>query len=155
LTPLLLGQYGIWPWYRPLSREVLFWGLAHLGPIAAPAAHAVSLVCLFGAAWVLWQLAARVVGGRAALVAPALFVTYQFTKFVVAWASGFQDLLAVLLTLAAVLMHARGRPGRALSLAALAPFAKETGLVAGLLVVAWAVLCEGERRFRPWMLSYL
>src|SRR5262249_54862604 len=22
LTPLLLGQYGIWPWYRPLSREL-------------------------------------------------------------------------------------------------------------------------------------
>jgi hypothetical protein len=149
----LLGQYGIWPWYRPLSRELFFWLLVHAGPLALPAAHLASLFALWGAALALLRLGERLAPPPAAVIAPVLFVTYAYTKFLTAWASGFQDLLAIVLTLWAVLQQSRGHTARALALAALAPFAKETGFLAGPLVIAWAILCDGERRIRPWMLA--
>jgi hypothetical protein len=152
LPELLGGQHGIWPWYRPLSRELLFWILVHAGPFALVLAHVLSVAVLGAAAWALWRLARRVTGdSTAAVVAPVLFVTYAFTKFLTAWASGFQDLLAIALTLWAVWLHVAGRTRVAIVLAALAPFAKETGFIAGPLLIAWSILCERERRVRVWM----
>ena len=63
---------------------------------------------------------------RRRTLAPALFLCYDSTKFLAAWPSGFQDLLAVFLMLAAVEAHARGRIALSRVAIALAPFAKET-----------------------------
>ena len=143
---VLLGQHGIWPWYRPLSRELYFYVLAAAGPAGRIVARALSLTCLLGAAWVLHRLGRILLGHRAAVGATALFVTYSYTKFVTGWASGFQDVLATLLVLWALCEHARGRTSRALLAAALAPFAKESGFLAVPLILLYALLCEGRRR---------
>ena len=110
-APLLSGEYGIWPWYRPLAREGYFEVLVAAGPAALAVAHTLSLTCLFGCTWLLVRLGRRLVGGMPAAVAPALFLSYSFTKFLTAWSSGFQDLLALLLTLSALEAHlARPHP---------------------------------------------
>src|SRR5262249_9915059 len=147
----LTGQYGIYPWYRPLSRELFYEAIVACGPAAPMVAHALALVALFASAWLLFSLSRRRIAGPAAAVAPALFVCCDYTKFLTAWPSGFQDLLAVLLTLAAVEAHARGWTIRSRLAIALAPFAKETGFLAFPLVLAWSRFCEGERRVQPWM----
>jgi hypothetical protein len=153
LAKALLGQHGIYPWYRPLSRELYFWTVAAAGPASLLVAHLLSLACLLGIACLLFRLAERILEPRAAPVASALFVTYGFTKFLAAWPSGFQDLLATLLVLAALHQHIRGRRGLALGLAALAPFAKETGFLASPLILLYSWLCRTGRRFEAWMVG--
>jgi hypothetical protein len=130
LTESLAGQYGIWPWYRPLSRELFFELVAVSGAGSHTVAHGLALGLLFGCAALLVRVGTRLAGAPAAAVAVCLFVTYAFTKFLTAWASGFQDLMALFLTLLAIDARARGRDRVALASAALAAFAKETGFVA-------------------------
>ena len=163
---VLLGRHGVFPWYRPLSRELYFYAVSAAGPAGPAVARTLSLVCLFAAAWLLWKIAGGLTApdsrarpsaavSGAEFVAPAaacLLLASGFAKFLAGWASGFQDLLAVPLELLAVFAHQRGRRGWALIAAGLAPFAKETGLIVAPLLVAYTVLVEGERRFRPWML---
>ena len=147
--PTLLGRYGIYPWYRPLSRELYFRAIVAAGPAGLFIAHLLSVACLLAIAWVLFRLGMRLFGPRAAAVAPVLFVTYGFTKFLTAWASGFQDMLASLLVLGALLAHVAGRRGLAVACVALAPFAKETGFLAAPLIGLYVCLCEGARRLGP------
>lgn len=151
LMSALAGGHGVYPWYRPLSRELYFAIVSRFGAAAPLAAHALSLACLTGMAWLLLRLAQRLAGGAAAGVAPVLLVTYAYTRFLSAWASGFQDLLAALLTVFAVLDHARGRRARAVVWILLAPLAKETGFLALPLVLLYAGCVEDERRPRRWM----
>lgn len=146
----LSGQYGVWPWFRPLSRELYFKVVVLSGPAALAVAHTLSLACLLGCAWLLWRVGARLFGAPAAAAGSALFVSYQFTKFLAAWPSGFQDLLALLLTLCALDAHRSGRHGQAILWAALAPFAKETGFLAFPLLAVWAFLVEARPPARGW-----
>ena len=136
LSASLAGQYGIWPWYRPLSRELFFELVAASGAGSRAVAHGLALGLLFGCAALLARVGTRLVGAPAAAVAVCLFATYGFTKFLAAWASGFQDLMALFLTLLAVDARARGRDRVALASAALAAFAKETGFLAFPLLAA-------------------
>jgi hypothetical protein len=148
---VLLGQHGVWPWYRPLSRELYFWLAVAAEPWGLALVRIVSIACFATAAVLVLRLGARL-GSLAVGVAGALlFSTNSLSKFLVSWASGFQDLLAVTLMLGAVLAHSRGQDGRAALLAFLAPFAKETGFLAVGLVLGWAILIEGKRRYEPWM----
>ena len=151
MAEALTGRYGIWPWYRPLSRELFFEAIIACGPAGLIVAHGLALATLLGSASLLFSLARRGIAGPAAALAPALFLCYDSTKFLAAWPSGFQDLLAVFLMLAAVEAHARGRIALSRVAIALAPFAKETGFLALPLVLAWARFSQGERRYRPWM----
>ena len=151
LLEALSGRWGIYPWYRPLSRELYFAIVSLAGPARLALAHALSIACLAASAIRLHRLAARFVPARFAAVAPALLVTYEFTRFLTAWASGFQDLLALLLILLAVDDTLGGRKRRAALWVLLAPLAKETGFIALPLALAAAVVCEGERRPRVWM----
>ena len=152
---LLSGRYGIWPWYRPLSREIYFVALTAAGPWDLLLARALSVTALIVTALSLLDLGTRIAGRVAAAFAALLFVLDDLTKFLAGWASGFQDLLATALTLGALALHARGRRGLALAAAALAPFAKESGFLVFPLMLAWSVLCEGTRRPRRWMLGPL
>ena len=151
LWRVLDGAHGLYPWYRPLSREVFFALLAPLGGLAPLAAHFANLAAVATIAWLLLQLARRLAGERAAPVAVALFVTCEWTRFLAAWASGFQDLLAAMLVLFALHDHAEGRNRRVALWVLLAPLAKETGFLAFPLVVLDAALIGRERRPRGWM----
>ncbi|TMQ70457.1 MAG: hypothetical protein E6K81_12545 [Candidatus Eisenbacteria bacterium] len=137
LARTLGGQYGLWPWYRPLSRELYFAAVASAGPTALRFAHALSLVCLFRVGLLLARIGTRLVGRPAAWAGVVIFLSYGFTKFLAAWASGFQDLAAIVLIAYALDAYQCGRTGQALAWTALAPFAKETGfLVFPLLLLA-------------------
>lgn len=148
---MLNGQYGIGPWYRPLSRELFYEAIVALGPFGLAFAHAAAIACLFGCAWALLRIAARLLEPRVAPVAPALFVTYEFTKFLTGWSAGFQDLSSQLLILLAFADFAEDRRRRALIWAALATFAKESGFIVLPLFVAFELLCRRERRWRDWL----
>ncbi|OGF04749.1 MAG: hypothetical protein A2W00_09665, partial [Candidatus Eisenbacteria bacterium RBG_16_71_46] len=152
LGRVLLGHFGIWPWYRPLSRELFFYVVTLAGPASVFTARVLSLACLLGAAWALYRLGQLLFGRGAGIAAAALLVTYGYTKVFLSWGAGFQDLLATTLVLWAVLAHVEGRSSRALVLAALAPFAKESGFLVAPLILAFAFLVEGRRRLEPWML---
>ena len=80
-------------------------------------------------------------------------MTCEITRFLAAWASGFQDLLSTALVLLALLDRARARRGRAAIWIGLAPLAKETGFLALPLVLLYSVVIEGERRPRRWMIA--
>ena len=153
LARALSGAFGIYPWYRPLSRELFFELIAKFGAAAPLAAHLANVACVVVVAWLLLLLARRLGCGGLAAVAPALFVTYQYTRFLTAWASGFQDLLAVALVLLAILDHARAKHGRSALWMALSPLAKETGFLALPLTLLYAWMIEGDRRPRRWMLA--
>jgi hypothetical protein len=153
LLRALGGAFGIYPWYRPLSRELFFALISKCGAAGSLAAHLASLACVVLIAWLLLRLASRIAGDALAPLAPALFVTYEYTRFLTAWASGFQDLLAVALVLLAILDHARGRNARSALWSALAPLAKETGFVALPLTLLYAFTIERERAPRRWMIA--
>jgi len=152
LWEALAGRHGIWPWYRPVSRELFFWLVTACGRAAPVVAHVVNLACVLLAALLLWRVGRRLVPEAAALVAPALFLAYGFTKFLAAWSSGFQDVLAVTLTLAALELEARDRRAASLACAMLACFAKETGILAFVLLFVWRrmIAPEAPRRARGW-----
>src|SRR5262245_4264994 len=98
LLEVLPGQRGIWPWYRPLSREVFFEVVMAFGPAAIVVAHALSIGALLASALLLARLGTDGFGREVGLTASALFVANGFIKFVTAWPSGFQDVLALALT---------------------------------------------------------
>ena len=136
LFDLLGGQHGIFPWYRPLSRELYFWLVTHAGPLELVLARVLSLGAVALAALQLRALGARWFSPRAGVIAAVLFIGFGFTKFLLSWGSGFQDLLATALLLLAVREHTEQRGARALLWAVLACFAKETAaLVFPLLIV--------------------
>lgn len=155
-TPLLAalgGQYGIFPWYRPLSRELFFALVAAFGPWAALVARLVSLAAMGGCALLIDRIGRPWAGARAGRIAAILFATYGTTRFLMAWASGFQDLLALLLTLLALDALQRGRAGLALLWAGLAPFSKETAIIVFPLLALHASLLappEERRRLRTY-----
>jgi len=148
LLEALNGRYGVFPWYRPLSRELYFALVAAAGPAALVVARGLSLAALLGCIVLIARLGRVLAGERAARIGAALFATYAITRFLVAWASGFQDLLAVLLMLASLEARARDRFGLALLWAALAPFAKETAVVVFPLLALWEWRVDAAGRVR-------
>jgi hypothetical protein len=144
----LSGQWGIWPWYRPLSRELYFEIAQSAGPAMRAVAHGLSLACLVGCTWLLWRIGRRLVGTSGAAIAVCLFVSHDFTKFLTGWASGFQDLLALFLTLLGVAAELERRRALALCCALFAPLAKETGFLLFPLLPLIALWSDGLRSAR-------
>lgn len=153
LLDLLSGQYGVYPWYRPLSREIYFALVAGMGPFDLATAHLLSVACVAGSAWFIRKLGLALAGPRVAAIAPLLFLVYSIAKFLAGWPSGFQDLLALLLMLIAVQARVEGRFSRALAFAFLATFAKESAVVVFPLLVAHLLMFPQERRHRAGWLA--
>jgi len=148
LLALLSGQYGLYPWYRPLSRELYFYLIAHSGPLGLVVAHTLSLLGVAGCAWLIHRLGAVLAGPRVASIAPLFFLAYAVTKFLAGWSSGFQDVLALLLVLMALRAWFADRVLPALLCAFLATFAKESAVVVFPLLALHLLLFPGRRRAR-------
>lgn len=151
---VLLGRHGIAPWYRPLSRELFFYLVVWAGPAGVALTRVLNMACLLAAGWALYRVGARLFGRRAGITAAVLFVTYSYSKLFVSWASGFQDLLVSALALTALADQASGRTARAVTLAVLAMFSKESGFLVAPLVLTYGLLCERKRRIEPWMTAH-
>ena len=148
------GRFGLYPWFRPLSRELYFAVVAASGPAGLVVAHGLSLGCVLWCAWQIRAVGLRLLGPRSAAIAPVLFLTYGMTKFLAAWASGFQDLLALLLSLSAIKAQIDGRFRRAAVWAFLGLFAKETAVVVFPILVAYGLLLGPAGRRRSWIVAH-
>jgi hypothetical protein len=134
---LLSGAHGVWPWFRPISRELYFQFVEACGSHGLAAAHTISLLVLLGIVGLLWRIGTRLLDSSTVTAAIGLFLTYNYTKFLASTASGFQDLFALFWILVALEAHMAGRRRLAMAAAFLAPLAKETGFVTVPLLVAY------------------
>ena len=153
LNDALAGNTRAWfpdpsdSFYRPLPRGLWFGLLAAAGPRGAALAHAGNGLFLIGVVSLLSGLALRLAGPRAGLAAGALFAGFSAIPFLVGWASGCQDLLALLFLLAAAHLELSRRSAWALLCAALALLSKETAAIAfpALALVPWLLRNERKR----------
>ncbi|HEY2956523.1 MAG TPA: hypothetical protein VGK89_14890 [Candidatus Eisenbacteria bacterium] len=95
--------------YRPVGRQLFFWLVARAGSGSARAFHAAGLLLWLGIVALLFALARRLAGPRAALIAAGFLALHYAADVPLRWASGSQDLLAVVGALAALWLHLAGR----------------------------------------------
>lgn len=130
--------------FRPVGRALHFWWLARLGGESPALFHAVNLG-LFLAGLLAFHAVAKRLAGRAAALFAFAFVAFHYAADVpLRWASGSQDLLAILFANLAVLLQVKGRRAPAAVSLLLALLSKE--VVAGAALVAIvAARAPGER----------
>jgi len=138
LFATLASRDPIGNFFRPLGRQVWFWLLGHAGGESPAAFHAANLLLFALGVALVFLLAHRLAGGRAAAIAAAFLALQNAADVPVLWGSGCQDLLAVTLALAAIELHARGRTAWAAPLVLLAPLAKESVALVPFVAVAIA-----------------
>lgn len=126
--------------YRPLTQGLYFLPLVQAGESGALASHLVNLAMLAGSAWLLAALVARHAATRAGLLAGLLFAGIAPAASLVGWASGAQDLAAILFFLIALSLHDRGHTPWAVLAMALALLSKEAIGAALPVLVLWDLL---------------
>lgn len=129
--------------WRPVGRQLYFWLVARSGesPVVA---HGLNLLIFLGIVALLFVLARRLAGSRAAVIAASILALHYVADVPVRWASGSQDLIAVAGALGALCLVASGRNGWAAASLGLGLLAKET-VVLTPLVALWMVRRRGER----------
>jgi len=145
LWQALLAPDPLSNFFRPVSRQLYFWivaGLTHESPLAFRVGN---LITLLMAIVLLWRLARRLAGGRAALFAAAFFGLHYAADVPVRWACGSQELLAVVFALAAILLHVSGRRALAGVAMLLAALSKEVVLLTPLIAIV-----ADHRPREPW-----
>ncbi|MGH7681004.1 MAG: hypothetical protein ACRENN_03350 [Candidatus Eiseniibacteriota bacterium] len=113
--------------YRPISREIYFGLLNVLGgsPLIG---HILNTLGLLAVVYLLVSIVSRMGGSRVGFLTGLVFASLGALPVLVGWVSGIQDILAMAMLLAAVLMELRGRDKLALSFFAAALLSKETAL---------------------------
>ncbi len=150
LPAALTAPDPIGNFFRPVGRALWFWLLARVGGESPVAFHGASLLLFASAIALVWALVRQVAGARAAAIAAACFALTPAADVPVLWASGSQDLLAVVLSLTGMLLLAKNRRWAAAPLFLLAPLAKEVAAVALLPAALLA-----RRRGEPWRATLL
>jgi hypothetical protein len=136
LPAVLTARDPIGNFFRPVGRQMHFWALSHLVGERPGAFHAANLVLFLAALALFFGLARRLAGARAAWLATALMALHYAADVPVLWASGSQDLLAVVGALGALWLYSAGHRGWAAVPFALGLLAKETVAVLPLVAVA-------------------
>ena len=134
--------------FRPFGRQLYFWGLSRLTAQSSVAFHAFNLGLFLAILTLLFSLARRLAGLRAAAVATAFLALHYAADVPVRWVSGSQDLIAVTGALMALWLLARGRGAWAALSLFLALLSKETVVLTPLLGV---FVCR--RGGEPWRAS--
>ena len=112
--------------YRPISRGLYFVLLDSLGRYGALIGHILNAALLLIAIALLFRFVERLVNSRVAMCSSLAFASLGTSPTLVAWISGCQDLIAIVLVLAAFNLQAAGRIAAAIFAAALALLSKET-----------------------------
>ncbi len=123
--------------YRPLSQALYYWPLAWLGSSGAPVAHAINLILAAICILLLVSLVTDLAGERAGAAAGLVFAGLAALPGLVAWASGSQDLLAILFVLAALHLRNSGRILPSLVATGAALLSKETAACALPVLLLW------------------
>ena len=131
-------------WYRPWSRDLHFWVLAHVVGLS-PLAFRLVGIGLWVTAFVLYfSIVASVTPWPAAVLATMGTSSLALWGTPLLWISGSQDLWMLVFAMGALWLHARHRrvlPAVAVGLALLS---KETAAVVPLLLVAWSLLVDRD-----------
>lgn len=133
---------------RPVSRALHFWVLARAGGEHPLVFHAANLAIFLAVVALMFEVARRAAGPRAAVIASLVLAFHYAADVPLLWASGSQDLLAVLFALGATALVMAGRAWLAAPLLALALLSKETVALAALVA-----LLAARRPGEPWMAS--
>lgn len=134
--------------YRPISQGLYFLLLLLVDPAQGTVGHVLNLAVLAITATLLVLLVSRLCGPRAGLVSGLVLACYGLVPGLVAWISCIQDLLAVGLVLAALLLRHQGRDIGALACATAAVLCKEPAIAAFPVLVLWDPLV-GRPPSRP------
>lgn len=127
--------------YRPLSREIYFRILYLLDPNRPLWGHVANAILLVAAVMLLGAITRKLAGARAGYVAGASFAALGALPILVGWASGSQDLLAIVFVLAALAAQLSNRPVVAVLGMACALLSKETAVafVPAIVLARWVV----------------
>ncbi len=125
-----LGNY-----FRPLSRQVLFWIVAQASRESPLAFHLVNAGLWLAVLIALFTLIRRIAGARAAAVGVAFLALHYASDVPLMWASDAQDLMAAVAAIVTLILYLGGRRAAAAIAFALALLSKETAIVTPILAV--------------------
>lgn len=135
--------------YRPLPRGLYFWPLASLGSSGALIAHLFNMILLAASVYLLVSLTRSLAGPEAGMFAGLFFAALAPAPSLVAWASGSQDLLAIVFSLAALHLRNSGKNLWAGTATAAGLLSKETVAVMVPVLVLWDWIV-GRKPARVW-----
>jgi len=150
LARVLASPDPIGNYFRPLGRQVWFWTIARLGGESPFVFHLANLLCLVGAVILLAVLARRVAGPLAGIVAASFLALHYAADVPVLWVSGSQELLSLVLALAALVLHQRERRVAAAGVYFAALLAKEVVVLLPLVAIALDGAGGAWPGTRPW-----
>jgi len=148
LPQTLLSPDPIGNFFRPVSRQLWFWCWAGATGESPVAFHAANLALFLALLLLLHGLIRRALGAWPALVGTAFLALHHAADVPVLWASGSQDLLAVVGSLAAIRWLAEGRPLPAALALAAALLSKEI-----VVLAPFAAVLVARRESESWWAS--
>ena len=137
LTAVLSSPDPLGNFFRPVSRQAYFWFVGHAGHESPMVFHVVGLALFVVSVLTLYLVVRQLLDRESALFALAFVAVHYAADVPIAWASGSQDLLAVLFATLAVYLHSSRH--RALACVALVLGLLSKEVVAGAAVIAIAV----------------
>jgi hypothetical protein len=142
----LLPNPGV-VFYRPVSREIYVGLINLLSPTDPLLGHVVNAILLASALFLTTRLMMELAGSREGLVAGLILSGMSQWPVLVAWLSGGQDLLPIVLTVAALHLMWRGQALMSLLAFFAAVLAKESAVAAGpaLLYLRWLTVRSRPR----------
>lgn len=138
-TPDPLGNF-----FRPVGRAGYFWVISRLAGESPAIFHSVNLGLFLAALLALYATARRLAGRGTALTAMAFVGLHYSADVPLRWASGAQDLLAILFATLAIYLHSKGR--RALAVACLLVGLLSKEVVAGAALIAIVIAWDSRGR---------
>ena len=153
-SPDPLGNF-----FRPLGRQLWFWLWASISGESPVVFHAANVALLMASVVLLALLVRRVSGATAGVVAAGFLALNYAADVPVYWASGSQELLALTLSLSALLAHVSRRRVTAAALFVAALLSKESVVLLPLAAAALDLDGGGvrarARRLLPLVLALL
>lgn len=129
LGELLSGRHGILGYYRPVSRELYFWGWGRVLGLDAGGLHLVNALTFAAVVVMIDRLGRAWAGPLAGRLAAVSFLLFPPGSALLAWVSCAQDLIMLFWSLAAFLLYQKGRHALAGVATLLAALSKETAVV--------------------------
>jgi tetratricopeptide (TPR) repeat protein len=124
-------------YFRPVGRELYFFVLSRVFGPRPLLFHLFNLAVLLACVGLVFVLARRLMGTRAAVFASGVYVLLYAHRVLLAWVSCSQDLLATALGLLAFLLYLRGRTWWSASVFWIGLFAKESIAALPLVLLLW------------------
>ena len=135
LATVLASPDPLGNFLRPVGRQTYFWLVSRLGHESPVVFHATSLLLFLGGLLLVYALVRRLSGTTTAFMATAFLAFHYAADVPLCWASGSQDLLAVLFAVGAVYLHGSGRRGLAAATLLLGLLSKETVALTALVAL--------------------